>query len=189
MTRFCFQLHPADPEVMFCAPVYPASARIGATLLWRDFIAPHTDDLWSLVEFATIPESPDCDSAFRGQRCYFIAADYAGDAGTGERLVEPLRHLGPKAADVSGTMHDATMQTLFDAPFPTGAFRCYGNNHLMAVLTDEMIADALHNAIDNTLERSRSSIWSFGGAMASVPAEATAFGAQGLGWMHSLDLV
>ncbi len=189
VARFCFQLHPCGPEVMFCAPIYPASAGIGPIKVWRDFISQHSDDLGSLVEFSTIPESPDYDSAYWGQRCYTIAAVFAGDAAEGERLVEPLRNLGPKAADFSGIMPYATVQTLFDALMPTGAYRCYWKSHLLAKLTDEMIAEALQNAVDNPSDRSISSIWSFGGATARVPAEATAFGSRDFGWMYSLDSV
>lgn len=189
VARFCFQLHPCGPEVMFCAPVYPVSAGIGPIKFWREFITKHSDDLGSLVEFSTIPESPDFDSATWGQRCYTIAAVYAGDAAEGERLVEPLRNLGPKAADFSGIMPYATVQTLFDTLFPTGQFRCYWKSHLLARLTDEMIAEALQNAIDNPSDRSISSLWNFGGSTARVPAEATAFGSRDFGWMYSLDSV
>lgn len=189
VARFCFQLHPVGPEVMFCAPIYPASAGIGPIQVWRDFITRHSDDLGSLVEFSTIPEGPDYDRAYWGQRCYTIAAVYAGDAKEGERLVEPLRHLGPKAADFSGIMPYATVQALFDALMPAGQFRSYWKSHLMARLSDEMIAEALQNALDNPSDRSLSSLWAFGGATARVPAEATAFGARDFGWMYSLDSV
>ena len=189
VARFLFALHPHGPEVMFCAPIYPASVGPGPIRFWRDFISQHSDVLGSLVEFSTIPESPDYDSAYWGQRCYTIAAVYSGDAATGEALTQPLRDLGPKAADFSGRMDYCDVQRLFDALYPKGEFRCYWKSHLLTTLTDEMIDEALANAMANPSDRSISSLWNFGGATARVPADATAFGDRSFGWMYSLDSV
>lgn len=189
VARFCFALHPFGPEVMFAAPIYPASAGIGPIQAWRDLVTAHGDDVGGLCEFSTIPESPDYDSAFWGQRCYKLAAVWNGDPATGEAALEPLRHLGPKAADFSGRMPYLTVQTLFDALYPTGQYRCYWKSHLLPRLTDEMIAEGLQNAVGNPSDRSISSFWNMGGAVARVAPEASAFGPRDFGWMYSLDSV
>ncbi|MBK8770525.1 MAG: FAD-binding oxidoreductase [Rhizobiales bacterium] len=189
VVRFCFALHPVGPEVMFCAPIYPASVGSAPIRFWRDFISRESDRLGSLVEFSTIPQSTDYDAAYWGQPCYTIAAVYAGDAAEGEKIVEPLRNLGTKAADFSGRMAYCDVQKLFDALFPTGQYRCYWKSHLLADLSDEMIEEGLANAIDNPSPKSISSFWNFGGATARVPADETAFGDRGFGWMYSLDSV
>lgn len=189
VARFLFALHPVGPEVMFCAPIYPAVAGTGPIEFWRDFLADKSDRIGSLVEFSTVPESPDYDRAFWGQRCYTIAAVYDGDADEGETQMAPLRDLGPKVADFSGRMPYVEVQKLFDALYPAGQFRCYWKSHFLPRLTDEMIAEGLQNAIQNPSDRSISSFWNFGGATAAVPAEATAFGARDFGWMYSLDSV
>ena len=189
VVRFCFALHAIGPEVMFCAPIYPVSVGSGPIRFWRDFITQHSDRLGSLVEFSTIPESPDYDQAYWGQRCYTIAAVYAGDAAEGEKLVEPLRNLGSKAADFSGRMAYCDVQKLFDSLYPTGQYRCYWKSHLLGDLTDEMIEEGLTNAINNPSNKSISSFWNFGGATARVPAGETAFGDRGFKWMYSLDSV
>ena len=189
VTRFKFALHLVGPEVMFCAPIYPASAGIGPIQFWRDFLADKSDDVGSIVEFSTVPESPDYPQKFWGQRCYTIAAVCAGDAAEGERLLEPLRHLGPMVTDFSGRMAYADVQKLFDALYPKGQYRCYWKSHLLANLTDEAIAEGLANAIASPSDRSISSFWNFGGATARVPAAETAFGDRSFGWMYSLDSV
>ena len=189
VARFLFALHPVGPEVMFCAPIYPASAGIGPIQFWRDFLADKSDSVGSLVEFSTVHESPDYPEEFWGQRCYTIAAVYAGDAAEGERLLGPLRHLGPMVTDFSGRMPYVEVQKLFDALFPTGQYRCYWKSHLLKDLTDEMIAEGLANAVASPSSRSISSFWNFGGATARVPASETAFGDRSFGWMYSLDSV
>ena len=189
VARFLFALHPVGPEVMFCAPIYPDSAGIGPIQFWRDFLADKSDSVGSLVEFSTVPESPDYPQEFWGQRCYTIAAVYAGDAAEGQRLLGPLRHLGPMVADFSGRMPYVEVQKLFDALFPTGQYRCYWKSHLLKDLTDEMIAEGLANAVASPSNRSISSFWNFGGATARVNAAETAFGDRSFGWMYSLDSV
>jgi len=161
----------------------------GPIRFWRDFVSKHADRLGSLVEFSTIPESPDYDSAYWGQRCYTIAAVYAGDPAEGEKLVEPLRNLGPKAADFSGRMAYCDVQKLFDPLYPTGQYRCYWKSHLLGDLTDEMIEEGLTNAINNPSNKSISSFWNFGGATERVAADETAFGDRSFRWMYSLDSV
>ena len=188
VVRFCFALHPVGPAVMFAAPVYPLSAGTGPIRFWRDFLADKNGDVGSLVEFSTVPESEDYPRQFRGERCYTMAALYAGDADEGERVLAPLRELGPLVADFSARMPYADVQKLFDAIYPAGQYRCYWKSHLVTALTDELIDQAVTDARDSPSDRAVSSLWNFGGATGAVPAEATAFGDRSFGGMYSLDM-
>lgn len=189
VARFCFALHPLGPEIMFCGAVYPATAGIGPIRFWRDYVSAHADTIGSLVEFSTIPDSPDFAPEDWGKRCYTILAVPDCPADAGETLVAPLRGLGPLLADFSGRMTYCEAQRMFDPLFPTGQFRCYWKSHFLRDLTDGMIEEALQNAIDNPSDKSISSIWNFGGATARVAADETAFGDRDFGWMYSLDSV
>ena len=102
VTRFCFALHPFGPEVMFVAPIYLAANGAGPIRFWRDFLADKSDIVGSILEFSTVPESPDYPAEHWGQRCFAIAAVYGGDASEGERILAPLRDLGPLVTDFSG---------------------------------------------------------------------------------------
>lgn len=187
VSRFLFALHPVGPDIMFCCAVYPASAGIAPIRFWRDHVTEHADALGSLVEFSTVPESPDFASEDWGKRCYTILAVHSGDPDESDRLIDPLRSLGPKLADFSGRMPYCDAQKMFDPLFPTGEYRCYWKSHFLSHLTDEMIEEGLHNAIHNPSDKSISSFWNFGGATARVPTDATAFGDRSFGWMYSLD--
>ncbi len=189
VVNFEFRLHPVGPTVMFAAPIYPLSAGAGPIRFWRDFLADKGDVVGSLCEFSTIPESADYPQEFWGTRCYTLAAVYAGDASEGERLLQPLRELGPLVTDFSGQMPYCDVQKLFDPLFPAGEFRCYWKSHLFSQLTDEAIDEAIENAAASPSDKSISSLWNFGGATAAVPADATAFGDRSFGWMYSLDSV
>jgi FAD/FMN-containing dehydrogenase len=189
VVNFEFKLHPVGPTVMFAAPIYPLSAGAGPIRFWRDFLADKSDVVGSLCEFSTVSASADYSQEFWGTRCYTLGAVYAGDAADGERLLQPLRELGPTVADFSGQMPYCDVQKLFDPLYPAGEFRCYWKSHLLSRLTDEIIAEAVENAAASPSDKSISSLWNFGGATAAVPAEATAFGDRSFGWMYSLDSV
>ena len=189
VVNFEFRLHPVGPMVMFAAPIYPLSAGAAPIRFWRDFLADKHDVVGSLCEFSTIAESADYPAEFWGTRCYTLAAVYAGDAAHGERLLQPLRELGPMVTDFSGQMPYCDVQKLFDPLFPAGEFRCYWKSHLLSQLTDEAIDEAIENAAASPSDKSISSLWNFGGATAAVAAEATAFGDRSFGWMYSLDSV
>ena len=114
VVSFEFALHAVGPTVMFAGPIYPLSAGPGPIRFWRDFLADKHGDVGSLVEFSTIPESEDFPEAYWGQRCYTIAALYAGDADEGERLLQPLAEQADLVTDFSGQMQYFEVQSLFD---------------------------------------------------------------------------
>lgn len=189
VTRFEFKLHDVGPKVMFCAPIYPIELGAGPIRFWRDFMADKNHDVGSLIEFATVAESPDFPEEYWGRQVYTMAAVYAGDADEGEKILQPLKELGEMAADFSGQMDYCDVQTLFDTLMPAGEYRCYWKSHYLSGLPDEAI-DAILQEFQNTPSpNTLSSIWNFGGATADVPADATAFGDRSMPYMLSIDSV
>jgi FAD/FMN-containing dehydrogenase len=189
VVSFEFALHSVGPIVMFAAPIYPLSVGAGPIRFWRDFLKDKNDDIGSLVEFSTIPESEDFPEHYWGQRCYTIAAVYAGDADQGEKVMQPLREQGELVTDFSGQMSYCDVQTLFDTIIPFGQHRCYWKCHYLEDLPDEMIDQAIANAAEAPSNNTLSSLWNFGGATAAVPAEETALGDRSMGWMYSIDSI
>ena len=187
VTSFEFALHPVGPTVMFVAPIYPLSAGPGPIRFWRDFLSDKHGDVGSIVEFSTVPASTDFSEEHWGKRVYTIAAVYAGNADEGERVLQPLRELGPMIADFSGQMAYCDVQKLFDAIIPFGRHRCYWKSHYLSGLPDALIDDCLANAAAAPSDSSLSSLWNFGGATAAIPADATALGDRSMPWMYSLD--
>jgi len=186
VTNFEFALHPACPEVMFCAPAYPIEAAGRAIRFWRDFLHNKNGDIGSLAEFSTIKESPDVPKEVWGQRVVTLAAVYAGDAGDGARLMQPLRELGA-VVDFSGRMSYCAVQQLFDVALPAGKFRCYWKSHFLRELADEVIDLIVEANRAPPSASTLSSIWNFGGATAAVPASDTAFGDRSMAYMFSID--
>jgi hypothetical protein len=175
---------------MFCAPIYALECGAEPIRFWRDFLADKSDRIGSLVEFSTVgEESEDFPPEFWGKQVYTIAAVFAGDAGEGERIMQPLRELAPLATDFSGRLGYCELQKLFDELMPAGQYRCYWKSHYLSELSDQAIDDILAGVRSVPSPNSLSSIWNFGGATAQVPADATAFGDRSMPWMYSIDSV
>jgi FAD/FMN-containing dehydrogenase len=189
VTGFEFALHPVGPTVMFCAPIYPIEAGSAPISFWRDFLADKNDDVGSLIEFSTIPESPDYPREAWGRRVYTIAAVYAGDAAEGERLLRPLRDLGETVADFSGQMAYCAVQRLFDTVIPFGRHRCYWKSRYLSGLTDATIEEIVASNRQPPSPNTLTSIWNFGGATARVGAGETAFGDRSMPYMFSIDSI
>lgn len=68
-----------------------------------------------------------------------MTAMYAGDAGEGERVLDPLRRLATPVLDLSGQMPYATAQTLFDPFLPKGQRYYYFKSTDLARLDDQVI--------------------------------------------------
>ncbi len=189
VTAFEFALHPIGPTVMFAGPVYPIDAGAEPIRFWRDFLADKHDQVGSLVEFSTIPEDPGYPEAAWGTRVYTIAAAFAGDADEGEALLQPLRELGELVTDFSGQMAYCDMQQLFDTIIPFGRYRCYWKSRYLSGLGDDVIDAILEGNASPPSPNTLSSIWKFGGAVARVGAEETAFGDRSMPWMFSIDSI
>ena len=189
VTGFEFALHPVGPTVAFAAPIVPLDTGPGPIRAWRDFLADKQDRVGSLIEFSTIPATPDYPESAWGRRVYTIAALYAGDAAEGEAILQPLRELAEPIVDFSGQLAYADVQQLFDTVIPFGQHRCYWKSRYLSRLTDEaidlLVAGNERPPSANTL----SSIWNFGGATAAVDAGATAFGDRSMPWMVSFDSI
>lgn len=189
VTTFEFTLHPVGPTVMFCAPVYPIEAGSGPIRFWRDFLADKNDHIASLVEFSTIARDPSYPENSWGKRVYTIAAVYAGDAAVGERILQPLRELAEPVIDLSGQLGYCDLQKLFDTQTPFGQRRCYWKSHYLSALSDPTIDTIIESSAAPPSPNTLSSIWNFGGTLARVPADATAFGDRSMPYMLSIDSV
>ena len=189
VTTFEFAVHPVGPNVMFCAPIYPLGAGSGPIRFWRDFLADKSDDVGSLIEFSTVPESPDFPETAWGKRVYTMAAVFAGDAEEGEKVLQPLREIAEPVADFSGQMAYCDVQTLFDSLIPAGQYRCYWKSHFLGELGDHVIDKIVEGNAHPPSPKTLSSIWNFGGATAKVASDATAFGDRSMPYMLSIDSV
>lgn len=190
VTGFEFRLHPIEPQLMACLAIYPETQAAEVIRKWRDFIATAPDQLLgSLVEFSTLPDDPGLPEAARGSRVITVAALYDGPADEGQVKVQPLRELGQTVADFSDRMSYRAIQSFQDELFPKGRDRNYFKSLYLRHLEADVIDDIVARMHDRPSEMTLASVWTFGGAVSRVPADATAFGDRSMPFMFSIDAI
>jgi len=190
VATFVFKVHPVGPNVMFLLPVYRAKDAPKVMRAWRDYMKTAPDEIGgALVEFSTLPESPDYPRETWGERVMALAGVWAGPADEGERAVAPFRAFAEPLLDFSGQMSYCAVQSSYDALFPKGALRSYFKSLYFNDLTDALIDEIAPRAAAAPSTRTLCSVWYMGGAIARVPAAATAFGNRDFRWMLSVDAI
>jgi FAD/FMN-containing dehydrogenase len=163
VTSFEFRLHPM--RMLYAGMlVFPGPRAPEVLRLYRDLATSAPDELSLFSVLMTSPE---------GQPIHAILAGYDGPVSKGEAALKPLRDLGPVADQVAEMPYPA-LQSMLDEGFPSG-LQVYWRSDFLKGLPDEAI-DALvdrFGAITSPL--SALLIEQFGGAVARVPADETAF--------------
>jgi FAD/FMN-containing dehydrogenase len=163
VTAFEFRLHPVR-TVYGGMLVYPVE-RAGEVLRrYRDLAAAASDEL---TMFAALMTSPD------GVPIVAILPAYNGATPMGEAAVQPLRDLGPVADQVTEMPYPA-LQSMLDAGFPSG-LNVYWRSDFLSGLPDEAIDTMIDAFRTVTSPLSAMLIEQFGGAVARIPADETAY--------------
>lgn len=186
VTRFTFQAHPVGPEIAKLGVLYPIEAAPDVLRAWRTFTDVAPDEATTAVNFWRIPAIPDFPSELHGKATVMVEGMYSGDVDEGLRLFRPLQRLGEPLIDLTGPMTYLESQTGFDAFVPAG-LRYYWKALNLASLDDEVIAAIVDGARRVPEGRSLLVLRHLGGAVARVPANATAFGNRQAPYNLSLD--
>lgn len=172
-TRFQFRLHKVD-TIMGGMLILPATPDTIASFIAEAEAAP--EELSTIANVMTAPPMPFLPTEVHGKLVILAMLVYAGDVGEGERAIAPFRSLAAPLADMVRPMRYPEIYPPDDANYhPVGATRT-------------MFVDALNRSVAETiLDHLRASTGSMavaqlrvlGGAMARVPADATAFAHRG----------
>ena len=173
VTRFQFRLHKVN-TIVGGMLVLPATPDVISSFVAEAEAAP--DELSTIANVMTAPPLPFLPAEYRGKLITMAMLVYAGDAEAGQRAIAPFRALATPIADMIRPMH-------YPEIYPPEE----GGYHPMAVARS-MFADAVDRGmaekiIDHlhasTAQMAVTQIRVLGGAMARVPAEATAFAHRG----------
>jgi FAD/FMN-containing dehydrogenase len=175
VTRFTYQLHPVGPEVYLSLTAYPLDRADAVLRAYRDWADGLADEVSSLVVGGSVPDQEPFPRDRWGVPCVLLVACAATDLDRGEELTRPIRDLGDPIADLSGPVPYVELQQLFDADFPDGD-RYYWRSIFLPGLTDDVIARTIEWIRRRPSTRSTVDLWQLGGELASVAADATAFG-------------
>ena len=172
VTSFEFDLHPIGPEVLCGVVVHPLSADLLRGFRDRAGEAPDEVTAWAVLRKA--PPLPFLSEDVHGKDVVVIPMMYAGDPGEGEDALAPLRALGAPHADAVGLAPYAAFQQAFD-PLLTPGARNYWKSHNLRGVSDEAIDTLVEWAARLPTEQCEIFLNQLGGAINSVPVEATAY--------------
>src|SRR4051794_3582798 len=175
VTSFEYRLHPVGPVVMGGPVIYPGELAGDILRFYRAWSKDAPDELTTLVGLATAPPAPFIPEQWHGKRVVIIPGVYAGPIEDGERAMRPLRELGQPVADLMGPLPYVAMQSLLDPLWVPGAHNYFKSGWLRGL--DDRAIDTLveyHRNISSP--KSEIHVHQMGGAVARVPAGATAFG-------------
>ena len=174
VTNFTFELRPLGPMVLAGMMAWPMDDAPRVLGFLRDFIADAPDEVGLLATLRLAPPLPVVPESLWGKPIVALTATYAGPIDEGRDALAPIRQLPIPAYDTVQPKPYATHQKMFDALYPHGR-HYYWKSHKLGPLTDEIIDVMVGQAAQVTSPLSAVTVFSFGGAVARVPEEATAF--------------
>lgn len=175
VTSFEFDLHPVGPTVTAGAVFYPGERAEKVMRFYRGFVEDIPDELTTLVNLLTAPPAPFLPEEWHGKKLVALIGCYSGDPEEGAKAMAPLSELGDPVADLIGPMPYVQMQSLIDALWPKGT-KAYMKAGYLSGLDDHAIETAARYHQDATSPSSEIHIQHFGGAIARVGDEETAYG-------------
>jgi FAD/FMN-containing dehydrogenase len=101
---------------------FAAEATAGVLHAYREWTAEAPEEMASSVLLIQLPDIPDVPDALRGRYISHVRIAYTGPADQGERLIRPLRDVGPRLLDtvrempyrdVGSVHHEPTMPVPF----------------------------------------------------------------------------
>lgn len=163
VTRFEFQLHPFDRNVLSGMIAWPVEQAADVLNFYGGWYQGLSDDLYVGPAMMTMPD---------GTSVIAMEVVYAGDPSTGEKEMAPLRAIGTPLMDEIKLQDYMVMQTQEDSALAHG-IRSYAKNGMVKEITGELV-DAI---IEAFVPDPRLAFFTHtaGGAVKRVDELATAF--------------
>jgi FAD/FMN-containing dehydrogenase len=172
VTSYDFQLHDLGPTVLAGLMIHPIEKAPEVMRAWRDYVEQAPEELGTGTAVLLAPPEPFVPEELQGSPVFGIVVIYAGDPGEGEKVIEPLKALGP-AVDLVEPMPYTAFQAMLDPFAPPGWLNYHRGEHL-AALPDEAIDSYIEHGAKVASPMSQSIVFRNGGAISRVPDDATA---------------
>ena len=173
-TAFTFRLHPLDGVITHGTVVHPVERARELAALYRDAVANGPDELWTSFGVGLAGGEPVAT----------VSALHCGTLEQAERDLAALRGLAPALDDSIVARPYLEAQHLNDEAMEWG-HRFYMKSAFLHSLPDELVDLAVEH-VSRLPQRADGgfSAWACGGAIASLPEDATAFtGREARFWM------
>jgi hypothetical protein len=174
VTNFTFELQPLGPTILAGMVAWPMDQAREVLSFLREFLAEAPDEVGIMANLRLAPPLPVIPEELRGQPIVALVACYAGSIEDGQRVLQPIREIGRPAVNAIVPKPYVAHQKMFDPALPHGR-HYYWKSHRLGPLTDEIIDLVVEHAGRITSPLSAVPIFCFGGAVARVLEDDTAF--------------
>jgi len=174
VTNFMFKLQPLGPTVLAGMVAWPMEDAPHVLRFLREFIAHAPDEVGLMANLRLAPPLPVVPEELHGKPIVALIATYAGPVDEGRDALAPIQELPCPAFNALVPKPYVAHQKMFDAALPHGR-HYYWKSHKLGPLTDEIIDVVVDQSAQVTSPLSTVPIFSFGGSVARVPEESTAF--------------
>lgn len=147
---------------------------------WRRWTESVPEEMTSAVAMLPFPDLPMVPEPLRGRHVAQLQIAYLGSAEDGQRLVEPLRALGPRLRDTLRDVPYTESSTVFDEPDQPHAYR--SANLLLPELDPDALSTLPKLAGPSTPVMCVVGVRHLGGALARPPRVANAVGHRDAGY-------
>ncbi len=173
-TRFQFRLHEVD-TIVGGMLILPATTDVIHSFVAEAEAAP--EELSTIANVMPAPPLPFVPTAYHGRLVVMAMLVYAGEADAGQRAIAPFRALATPIADMVKPMRYPEIYKLTEGgPRPVEK----AARSLFVDAVDRRAAEAIVDHLQaSTAPLAVAQLRVLGGAMARVPAEATAFAHRG----------
>ncbi|HET6967405.1 MAG TPA: FAD-binding oxidoreductase, partial [Ornithinibacter sp.] len=122
VSEFRFRAVPLGPQVMAGAVFWPAVQTEQVLRFYRDWVAGCPDELTTIVVQRLAPAIPVVPADVVGKPVVAVTACFAGAVEEGERVLRPLRDLGPPLLDLFEPKPFVDHQRMFDPSYRHGCW-------------------------------------------------------------------
>jgi FAD/FMN-containing dehydrogenase len=185
VTSFEYRLHPVGPLVLAGAAFFLWNRARDVTDFYLDYVKDLPDELTTALLYWSAPPAHFLPESIHGQKVAIIAACYVGAVNAGEKVVAPIRALGP-AVDLLAPLPYTALQSLFDPLLPKGIFS-YSKSDYFDEIPSAMVDDMIAWAERKPAPLSFAHLNHFGGAMGRVANEVTPFAHRDATFAFSQD--
>jgi hypothetical protein len=172
VTSFTFALHPVGP-VHAGTVVCRMDQAAEALALYQHLCESGGDELFVRAMLVTAPPAPFIPEQLRGRPAVILSAAWFGPSARAESALRELRRFTPPGADLVRPVPYVELQRMSDAMVPRRV-RAVARGGLTGPLRDR-VSDALASAAAQPPPMSMVELQPLGGAVARIPAGATAF--------------
>jgi hypothetical protein len=174
VTSFQFALHPVGPQVMAGPVFWAADDTADVLCFYRDFVSRIPDELGTVVRLGPVPPLPGIPSELHWRPAIAVVCCYAGAVEDGARALQELRGFGSPLVDLISPRPYVDHQRGIDDTVPHG-WHYYWKSTNLDGLSDDVISVLADHAHRAHSPRSYAAMFHFGGAVARVPHDATAY--------------